>query len=114
MLPKRKAQINIPLCKMILMPIVHLVLKINVLKMEQAFHFGYREGDKVFYVSHLIKAFTNLKLFTSQSDRNQLTKLQKQKTNYLRNLKQLQINITQVSIAKLHNFHTQAMIMCPV
>jgi len=35
---------------MISMPIVRLAFKINVLKMEHAFHFGYREGDKVFYV----------------------------------------------------------------
>ncbi len=34
---KRKAQMNIPLCKMISMPIVHLAFKIDVLKMEQAF-----------------------------------------------------------------------------
>jgi hypothetical protein len=40
MLPKRKAQIKMPLYKMILMPIVCPTLKIDVLKMEQAFHFG--------------------------------------------------------------------------
>jgi hypothetical protein len=36
---------------MIPMPVVKSTLKINILKMEQAFHGGYREGDKVFYVS---------------------------------------------------------------
>jgi len=41
---------NIPLCIMISMPMVRPTLKIDVLKMEQAFHMGYREGDKVFYV----------------------------------------------------------------
>jgi hypothetical protein len=35
------------------MPIIHPTLKIDVLKMEQTFHFGYQEGDKVFYVSPL-------------------------------------------------------------
>jgi hypothetical protein len=35
---------------MISMPMVRPTLKINVLKMEHAFHMGYREGDKVFYV----------------------------------------------------------------
>jgi hypothetical protein len=49
-LPKEKAQMNIPLCIMISMPMVRLALKIDVLKMEQAFHMGYKEGDKVFYV----------------------------------------------------------------
>jgi hypothetical protein len=53
MFPKCKARINIPLCKMISMPIVFLGLKIDVLKMEQTFHFGYQEGDKVLYVSPL-------------------------------------------------------------
>ncbi len=53
MLPKRKARIKMPLYKMISMPIVRPTLKIDVLKMEQAFHFGYWEGDKVFYVSPL-------------------------------------------------------------
>jgi len=32
------------------MPIVRPALKINVLKMEQAFQMGYQEGNKVFYV----------------------------------------------------------------
>ncbi len=41
----------IPFCHMIPMPVVKSTLKINILKMEQAFHGGYREGDKVFYVS---------------------------------------------------------------
>jgi hypothetical protein len=50
---KRKAQMNIPLCRMISMPIVHLAFKIDVLKMEQAFQIGYREGDKVFCISPL-------------------------------------------------------------
>jgi hypothetical protein len=31
----------------------------------------------VFYISYMIKAITNLKLFTSQGNHNQLTKLQK-------------------------------------
>jgi hypothetical protein len=34
MLPKKKKRMNIPLCQMISMPIVHLALKIDVLKME--------------------------------------------------------------------------------
>jgi hypothetical protein len=33
---------NIPLCWFIAMPIVKLALKIDVLKMEQAFQMGYR------------------------------------------------------------------------
>jgi hypothetical protein len=53
MLPKHKAQINMPFYRMVSMPIVHPTLKIDVLKMEQAFHFGYRKGDKVLYVSPL-------------------------------------------------------------
>jgi hypothetical protein len=32
------------------MLVVRHVLKIDILKMEQAFHMGYREGDKVFYL----------------------------------------------------------------
>jgi hypothetical protein len=48
--PKTKARMNITLCRMISMPIVRPTLKINVLKMEQVFQMGYREGDKVFYV----------------------------------------------------------------
>ncbi len=49
----RKAQMNIPLCRMISMPIVHLAFKINVLKMEQAFQIGYHEGNTIFYISPL-------------------------------------------------------------
>jgi hypothetical protein len=44
--PKAKVQMNIPFCRMISMSIVW-----PTLKMEQAFHMGYQEGNKVFYVS---------------------------------------------------------------
>lgn len=44
---------NIPLCWMISMLIVHHALKIDVLKMEHAFQTRYHEGEKVFYVSPL-------------------------------------------------------------
>jgi hypothetical protein len=33
---------------MVPMLIIKLTLKIDILKMEQAFHMGYKEGDKVF------------------------------------------------------------------
>jgi hypothetical protein len=49
--PKCKARMHVPLCMMVPMPIVKPALKIDILKMEQAFHMGYREGDKVFYLS---------------------------------------------------------------
>jgi hypothetical protein len=49
--PKAKARMNIPLYCMISMVVVKPTLKIDVFKMEQAFHMGYREGNKVFYVS---------------------------------------------------------------
>jgi hypothetical protein len=32
------------------MPMMRSTLKIDVLKMEYAFHMGYMKGDKVFYV----------------------------------------------------------------
>jgi len=51
MSPKEKSRMLIPLCPMILMPIVKPTLKIDILKMQQAFHGKYREGNKVFYVS---------------------------------------------------------------
>jgi hypothetical protein len=33
------------------MPIVHLIFKIDMFKMEQTFKMGYREGESTFYVS---------------------------------------------------------------
>ncbi len=42
---------NIPLCRLITMPIVKLALKIDVLKIEHAFQMGYKQGEKVFFVS---------------------------------------------------------------
>jgi hypothetical protein len=50
MLLRRKTWMDIPLCKMISMPIVRFVLKINVLKMEQTFQIEYHEGYKTFYL----------------------------------------------------------------
>jgi hypothetical protein len=49
--PKCKAQMHVPLCMMVPMPIVRHAFKINILKMEQTFHMGYKEGDKVSYLS---------------------------------------------------------------
>jgi hypothetical protein len=48
--PKAKAQMNIPLYRMISMPIVRPTLKIDVIEMEQTFQMGYQEGDNFFYV----------------------------------------------------------------
>jgi len=41
--PKEKASMNIPLYRTISMPMIRLALKIDVLKMEQAFQMGYQE-----------------------------------------------------------------------
>jgi len=48
---KSEAMTNIPLCWMVTMPIVHLAFKIDVMKMEQAFQMGYKEGERVFYIT---------------------------------------------------------------
>jgi hypothetical protein len=39
--PKTKAWMDIPLCRMISMPVIRPTFKINVLKMEHAFQMGY-------------------------------------------------------------------------
>jgi hypothetical protein len=36
---------------MVPMPIVKPIHNIDILKMEQTFHMGYKEGNKVFYLS---------------------------------------------------------------
>ncbi len=51
MVPKNKAQMDIPLCSMILMLFVRPTFQIDVLNMEQVFKISYREGYKVFYIS---------------------------------------------------------------
>jgi hypothetical protein len=48
--PKRKVRMDVPLCKMVPMLVVKPTFKIDILKMEHAFHMGYNEGDKVFYL----------------------------------------------------------------
>jgi len=45
-IPKQKAQMHAPLCKMIPMH----AFDTDILKMEQAIHMGYKEGDKGFYL----------------------------------------------------------------
>ncbi len=42
---------NIMLCQLISMPIVWPTFLIDVLKMEQMFQMGYKEGKKVIFVS---------------------------------------------------------------
>ncbi len=44
----------IPLCRMVPMLVVKLAFKIDMLKIEQAFHMGYKEGDKVFICLQLV------------------------------------------------------------
>lgn len=45
-------EVNILLCRMILMPIVRPTLTIDVLKMEQTFQMGYMESEKAFFILH--------------------------------------------------------------
>jgi len=47
---KNKVRMNILFCRMVAMPIVCLALKIDVMKMEQAFQMGYKEGERAFYI----------------------------------------------------------------
>jgi hypothetical protein len=47
-LPKEKAQMSIPFCRMISMHVMKPTLKIDVLKMEHAFHMGYKEVTKFY------------------------------------------------------------------
>jgi hypothetical protein len=49
--PERKVRMNIMLHRLIAMLVVRLTLKIDALKMEHAFQMGYKEGEKVFFVS---------------------------------------------------------------
>ncbi len=50
-LPKAQGYMVVPLCRMVPMSAMRPTFKINILKMEQAFHMGYKEGDKVYYLS---------------------------------------------------------------
>jgi hypothetical protein len=45
---KRKARMNIAFCQMVVMPIIHPTLKIDVMKMEQVFDMGDIDGEKTF------------------------------------------------------------------
>ncbi len=49
--PKKKYRMNIMLCQQISMPIVWPTFLIDVLKMEQMFQMGYKEGKKLIFVS---------------------------------------------------------------
>jgi hypothetical protein len=50
--PRAKSKINIPLCRMISLPVVRPFLKNDVLNLASHFvSYGYLEGNGVFYVS---------------------------------------------------------------
>jgi hypothetical protein len=49
--PKWKARMDVPLCRMVPMPIMRHDLKIDILKIKHAFHMRYTERDMVFYLS---------------------------------------------------------------
>ena len=49
--PHSASRLKIPLCRMIQMPKVHPIFVSDVRRLESEFVHGYREGDRVFYVS---------------------------------------------------------------
>lgn len=60
--PYSKLRISIPLCHLFLLPLLRPILEVDVQLLENEFINGYREGDKVLYVSHFIKMETLWKL----------------------------------------------------
>jgi hypothetical protein len=50
-LPKVESHFDIPLCRMVYMPLVHPILSHDIKKLEAEFTHGYRPGAPVFYVS---------------------------------------------------------------
>ena len=46
-----KSRLRIPLCRMVLMPIVRHALNGDISKLEAEFFNGYRDGDRVFVIS---------------------------------------------------------------
>jgi hypothetical protein len=49
--PKDASRFDIPLCRMVYMPLVHPTLANDIKKLEAEFIHGYRPGAPVFYVS---------------------------------------------------------------
>jgi hypothetical protein len=48
--PKLKAKMNIPLCHMVPMPIIHLTFKSICLKWNKHLQMRFQKGNKLFYV----------------------------------------------------------------
>ena len=51
MQPPSKFRLHIPLCRLMSMPLVRPTMRSDVKRLEADFVHGYREGDRVFYVS---------------------------------------------------------------
>ncbi len=49
--PEKHSRMHIPLCRLVAMPMVRPTLSSDLLKLEQEFIFGYREGATIFNVS---------------------------------------------------------------
>jgi hypothetical protein len=49
--PKEASRFDIPLCRMVYMPVVHPTLAYDIKRLEAEFTYGYRPGAPVFYVS---------------------------------------------------------------
>lgn len=54
--PQAKSRLRIPLCRLITCPLVRPIIEQDVRKLENDFARGYREGDRVIYVSLYDKA----------------------------------------------------------
>jgi hypothetical protein len=55
MLPKEVSKFDIPLCRMVYMPLVCSTLAHNIKRLEAEFTYGYQPGTPVFYVSIINK-----------------------------------------------------------
>ena len=51
MKPEELFRLHIPLCRLVVMPMVRPTLACNITKLEQEFARGYRDGGAIFYVS---------------------------------------------------------------
>ena len=100
--PLSSSRFNIPLCRLLAMPMVRPTLSTDLHKLEQEFVHGYREGSSVFYVT----------LTDEEGNRQEVSEADKESWGPIWNSKNEEFNSYLQSIPELAGFKDFMFFVC--
>ena len=100
--PLSSSRFNIPLCRMLAMPMVRPTLSSDLAKLEQEFVHGYREGASVFYVT----------ITDEEGKTHEVTEAHKASWGPIWSAKNEEFNSFLMSVPELANLHNLMFFVC--